>query len=477
MGVKFLSMRKMNSFSLLELAIVLTVVAVMVAISTSGLNSQISAQEIITTKQNISIIQKALENYRNLYGKYPCPSLTTMASSHANYGNAETNCYSACPAGLSCVAHPVNGALYTMAQGSVPFKTLGIPESASIDGWKSKITYAVDARFTQSENNCEVNGVLIISDYNGNTITDKAVITLISHGLDQKGASQPNSGAVGIGCDVAAKDGANCDNNTAYKMSDITKSNVNTSYYDDIISYVTNSKYKSCPAGLKNCQVWLDAADKCTITTNTGGVEQLNDKSPNGWHATQSFSSNRPDYPGPKQNGINTIQFNPSNSDALYVSSPTLSDGPFTIVTVFASQTLNWNTCFNIVTDGASYWAGAYDRSMGFENGSLRYYYWTTGVIVSSINTLNDYRPHIAIGSVGTTSGGQLFIDGTSYGSLSGTQSDFNWRTTVIIGSHHSLQVADYDLLEYLYLNKELTSAERKSLEQYLAAKWGVRLN
>ncbi len=483
MGVKLLIMctiKNIKGFSLLELAIVLTIVAIIVSISVPGLNSQLSTQEIANTKQRLETISKSLETYRTLYGKYPCPSLPNLAANDSNYGVATSNCYSACPASLSCVTNPVNASLMSMAQGSVPFKTLGLPEAISIDGYKSKFTYAVDARFTQDENNCEVNGELIVSDYNNNTISNKAAFVLVSHGSDQKGARTPESGVITNVCDASAKDGANCDNNTTFRASEITKSNTSTSYYDDLITYNTNSKFTSCPAGLTNCQVWLDAADKCSITTNTGGVHRLMDKSPSGLHAVQNDSFYRPDYPGPKKNGISTIQFLPGTIDSLYVTGASgITEGPYTLVTVFATQTVNYSTNFNVITDSPSYAWVANDRSHGLVGTDFRSYNWTPGSIYYNNGGLGfkDYKAHVAISTVGTISNTLLYIDGLQVGSFAGTQSDFNWKNTIIIGSFPDNGPSDYDFLEYLYINKELTTAERKSLEQYLSKKWGILLN
>ncbi len=465
-----------RAFSLLEMAVVLTIVGVMVTISISGLKSQLDSSEISSTKQRLAAVKLAIENYRIQFEKYPCPALPNLASSSASYGDAVTDCYTTCPAGLNCVANATNSTLQDMAQGSIPFKTLGIAPELTLDPWGNKITYAIDARFTQDLNRCETDGLINIQDYSNNSVTSKAMYILVSHGLDQKGAYAPDSGTIPDSCDAAAKDGANCDNNTTFRISEASLSNTNTAYYDDIVLFNPNTKALYCPAGLSGCQIWYDASDKCSIINNTGGVHSIRNKaSLTGLYpATQTTSGNRPDYSTAKINNRNYITFVPANTDALYASaSGVLSDGPYSIVTVFASSAST--TTFNVLADSATYSATTYDRSHGLTTGFVRSYNHTAGgaQYITSTATFNNGFPHVAITTVGTN-GSETFVDGASIGTQGGTASSRTGETTLIIGSHTNLGAANYNLLEYIYFNKELTDDERKALQVYLAQKWGL---
>ncbi len=465
-----------SAFSLLEIAIVLTIIGVVLTLSVSGLKSQLDSSEITSTKQRLNTIKLAIENYRIQFEKYPCPALPNLASSNASYGDSVADCYTTCPAGLNCVANATNNTLQDMAQGSVPFKTLGISPELTLDPWGNKITYAIDARFTQDLNRCETDGLISIQDYSNNSVTSKAMYVLVSHGMDQKGAYSPSSGTIPTACDGSAKDGANCDNNTTFRISEISTSNTNTAYYDDIMLFNSNAKALYCPAGLSGCQIWYDASDKCSIITNTGGVHSIRNKaSLTGLYpATQTTSGNRPDYSTAKINNRNFITFVPANTDALYASaSGVLSDGPYSIVTVFASSATT--TTFNVLADSASYSATTYDRSHGLTTGFFRSYNHTAGgaQYITSTGTFNNSVPHIAVTTVGA-GGSKSFVDNASIGTQGGTASSRTAETTLIIGSHTNLGAANYNLLEYLYFNKELTDDERKTLQVYLAQKWGL---
>lgn len=467
-----------SAFSLLELAIVLTIIGVVVTLSVSGLQSQLDSSEIASTKQRLDTIKLAIENYRTQFEKYPCPALPNLASSDPSYGDSVPDCYTTCPAGLNCVANSTNGALLDMAQGSIPFKTLGIAPELTIDSWGNKITYAIDARFTQDLNRCETDGLINIQDYSNNSVTSKAMYALVSHGIDKKGAYSPESGTITMACDGSAKDGANCDNNTTFRISDISTSNTNTAYYDDVMLFSSNAKALYCPAGLSGCQIWYDASDKCSIITNTGGVHSIRNKaSLTGLYpATQTTSGNRPDYSTTRINNRNFITFNPANIDALYASvTGILSDGPYSIVTVFASPASASTTTFNVLADSASFSATTFDRSHGLTTGFFRSYNHTAGgaQFITSTGTFNNGFPRIAVTTVGA-GGSKSFVDGVSIGTQLGTASSRTAETTLIIGSHTNLGAANYNLLEYLYFNKELTDDERKTLQVYLAQKWGL---
>jgi len=465
-----------HGFSLLEIAVVLTIIAVIITMSFSGLRTQLNSSEITSTKQRINTIKLAIENYRTQFEKYPCPAVPNIASSNANYGVAATDCYNTCPSGISCVTNSTNSALMDMVQGDIPFKTLGISPDLAVDPWGGKMSYAIDARFTQDLNRCETDGLLSIQDYSNNTINTKTIYVIVSFGQDGKGAYSPNTGTITAACDTAAKDGENCNNNATFRISELALSNVNTSYYDDIISFATNTKTSYCPAGLSGCQIWYDASDKCTIITNTGGVHLIRNKASltGSYPASQSSSSNRPDYSSTKINNRNFITFVPANTDALYASaSGFLSDGPYSIVTVFSSSAST--TTFNVLADSASYSAVTYDRSHGLTTGFFRSYNHTAGgaQYITSTGTFNNGFPRVAITTVGTN-GSKSFVDGTSIGTQAGTASSRTAETTLIIGSHNNLGAANYNLMEYLYFNKELTDDERKILQVYLAQKWGL---
>lgn len=150
-----------------------------------------------------------------------------------------------------------------------------------------------------------------------------------------------------------------------------------------------------------------------------------------------------------------------------------LSEGPYSIVTVFSSGTAS--TTFNVVTNSPTFSAATFDRSHGLTGTFFRSYNRAASdEFITSSTAFNNSLPNVAVTTVGATSGSRTFINGASIGTRPGTASTRNTESTLILGSHTNLGAAGYNLMEYLYFNKELSDTERKTLEVYLANKWGI---
>ncbi|MDO8312763.1 MAG: prepilin-type N-terminal cleavage/methylation domain-containing protein [Sideroxyarcus sp.] len=114
MNRKFLS--SSGGFSLVEMAIVLAIVALLMAGLLPTLSGQIEQGRRTETRKLLDEIQQALVGYAIINGYFPCPT-TTADPAHANYGLADASCSS--PA----------------AEGYLPWKTLGVAET---DAWGVK---------------------------------------------------------------------------------------------------------------------------------------------------------------------------------------------------------------------------------------------------------------------------------------------------------------------------------------------------
>lgn len=105
-----------RGFSLVEMAIVLAIVALLMAGLLPTISGQIEQARRNETRKILAEIQQALVGYAVLNGKLPCP--TTQADpAHADFGLADASCTS--PA----------------SEGFLPWKTLGVAET---DAWGSR---------------------------------------------------------------------------------------------------------------------------------------------------------------------------------------------------------------------------------------------------------------------------------------------------------------------------------------------------
>lgn len=129
---------RFNGFSLIEMAIVLFIVALLLGGLLPTVSSQIDQQRRNETRKQLEEISNALLGYAVINGFLPCPT-TTADPSNANYGTADATC-----------------SANALTEGYLPWKTLGVPENDAWgsrrsnvgDSWIGYWRYRVDRNFT-----------------------------------------------------------------------------------------------------------------------------------------------------------------------------------------------------------------------------------------------------------------------------------------------------------------------------------------
>lgn len=472
-----MKLSKKSAFTLLEMAVVVAIIAVLITVSLSAYQTQLESVEIKNTEDKLNTIKNALDTYFKTNNRYPCPAAGNIAPGAANHGVEAATCNpSPCPAGMVCGTRSVRGA--------VPFVTLGLSEQFAQDPWLFSISYAIDNLFTKANGNCESGGALRIFDYAGNTINTKAVYALISHGKDGAGAYVTQTGTL-LTCNTGNRDGENCDTNDTFKTSTVkTKAQVASDNFDDVVVWATNPNYKTCPAGLRDCRLWLDSSDRCTLTLNGTEVSEWRNKSAYSYAAVEPTAAIQPTYQAASGTLINNrpnIFFN--SGDFMYIqdgagydSVSAFSDTELTRVVVYKT---NLATGMIVgMADSPSYTAGAFERMFYMNAGRAQHYLWNGATeYLLSPNAYNDNLPHIFIASAGSVNPHKLWVDGSLVASGTFTFSAFNWKTNVLIGGHSSGGYSQGNILEILYFDYVLSAEERKLLENYMADKWGIALS
>lgn len=206
-------MKKDCGFTLVEMAIVLAIVALLLGSLLPTISGQIEQQRRNETRKQMDEIKEALTGYAIINGTLPCPTTTTDPV-NANYGVADITC-------------SANAA----ADGYLPWKTLGVAEtdawgsrrSSAGDPWTGYWRYRVDRNFATTFNMSTgfSADALLIKDNNGNSITTTT--------------ERPIAIVFSTGKNITA-DGQNA---SFEATSGIYQSDVPSSTFDDIMIWIS----------------------------------------------------------------------------------------------------------------------------------------------------------------------------------------------------------------------------------------------
>jgi prepilin-type N-terminal cleavage/methylation domain-containing protein len=123
-----------RGFTLIEMAIVLAIAGVLLGGALLAVSPLIDKAHTNQTNATMDEVENALELFVIRNERLPCPALgSTLATNSTNYGIEQFSAGGSSTAGGSCSATPANGV--------VPWRTLGIAESYSIDGWGNRLSY------------------------------------------------------------------------------------------------------------------------------------------------------------------------------------------------------------------------------------------------------------------------------------------------------------------------------------------------
>jgi len=273
-----------HGFSLLELAVVLLIISLVVGAGISLGSGALNASVRIKTQERLATIKQALASYSNANGYLPCPADRTQTPSSASFGvekRATSAPFTTCVTTSGVVTMPAGTP--TIYIGTLPTRTLGLPDSYAADSWGNKLTYAVSITHVSKVSSVADSDGPITVNYGdraggaGNyALTTKAVFIVISHGPDGKGAYPLLGTAVGTACGATNNnDVENCNDADAtfYDTAYNDGANANQ-FFDDYVVWSSNITTRAkttapaaaaaCPAG--TCESWC-----AQCKTNFGG--------------------------------------------------------------------------------------------------------------------------------------------------------------------------------------------------------------
>jgi prepilin-type N-terminal cleavage/methylation domain-containing protein len=244
---------KSAGFSLVEMAIVVTIMGVLAGGVLAVSSNKIEKTALRTTAQKINDVDDAIKAYYSRYGFIPCPASPTAQENTATFGFA-TNCAATviAPSGT----WEAGSGSDTIRGGVVPTRTLGLPDSAMYDEWGNRLSYAAIKAMTLTRTGYTTfttsltTGVIQMVDMNGNQLLDpstKNIIpyVIISHGKDKKGAFGRKIAGMTpqVACGSVAKDSENCDfgdpnsNDAVFMDTSLSDSQTARDYFYDIVKW------------------------------------------------------------------------------------------------------------------------------------------------------------------------------------------------------------------------------------------------
>jgi type II secretory pathway pseudopilin PulG len=265
--------RRQQGFALIILAVALAIAgSIIIALLSSSPTTELRAT-ISTQNKKIKAIHDALIVYYNTNSStLPCPASRTLAMTSASFAkdyavadgsscSATCTTGSAVSAGVAGAGVMCSSATNTVKIGTVPTRSLSLPDDYGFDDWGHRILYAVDTasggtaiRLNYSNNSTGV-PVTNIDGTSGTAGQVSAVI--ISHGKDGDGSYTKAANApFSVTCASApSPENENCNDDSTFIMDNKVVS-AGATTYDDITSYIAapsgcNNTTNMCEAGIK----------------------------------------------------------------------------------------------------------------------------------------------------------------------------------------------------------------------------------
>lgn len=282
-----------GGFTLIEMAIVMVIGGITISLMSTVLLTYVKKSRVSKTEVRIEAIQEALSQYLTVNRRYPCvarrdiaPGETPTGATAAFGREVSADCTAGAIGGTArsgAVTRPGVGT-DRVRTGSVPTRTLNLPDEYAFDGWGRRFTYAV----TERQASVGVGGTLYgndggfisIVDSTNTVFVSNAHYALVSHGSTGDGGFSFSGNTVAP-CSGTTLDRENCNDDARFMITLVNSEVMGANFFDDYIYYqgqtapplliptgaVMAFDLTTCPDGWENYNL---AEGKFVIGANNG---------------------------------------------------------------------------------------------------------------------------------------------------------------------------------------------------------------
>lgn len=236
---------------------------------------------------------------------------------------------------------------------------------------------------------------------------------------------------------------------------------------------VTVTRPAFTPNVISGLAAWFDAADLASLTLDgSNNVSQWNDKSGNARHAAQATAANRPAYLTNQLNGRAAVRGNGS-STFLSFTGADLSAG-YTLLAVYDIASTSASGIFGQYPasgtgNGIAFWSGLCrtgrsGATVSFPTGIPT----AAGTPVATVITFDGTNPTANVAFLANWNATDRTGTATQ---IAGTPA----AGTAYVGAvNPSDSPSSANIYEIAIYNRQITTAERTLLTQYVTSKWGI---
>jgi hypothetical protein len=222
------------------------------------------------------------------------------------------------------------------------------------------------------------------------------------------------------------------------------------------------------PLELTSLAAWYDPADTSTITSSGGAVSQLNDKSTNARHVTQSTAALQPVTGSETINSRNVLTFN--TNDVLLFGAGAIPAGA--AFTVFSLTNMTSFTTVNRSILGGTTGSPNF-RFQASVPGAMQIVRQAQAVVLTGTNAATAGQTHISTWKA-ITAGCSIWKDGVANGS-NATNPSFTQPIQYLGGSSSAGGEGLVGKLgDVIVCAASLSTDEMNKTGRYLAYKWGT---